>query len=807
MNYRKKKHNKKKTIFLSVITFILISLLFVFYKLYFTNMTFNEVKKDSVSTPISLTSDNIESSLKNTNTNENLDKKEELPNEHVSNFDNDLIKINTNYQDELNSIGNNYFLKEFRNSYLISNFIDKKLILKSVNNQNYSESKKCISIFDNDTTITFDIPNKELVSKNGRYKNFFIDFFILQDEENEIELNLKWKNNKKEIVNTRELLIPKLKNETEQKRWYYFCINLGKLDRKYKNFNEKKSLTNNNILIKKEILYHNLKLEIENGTNYNKNSNNIENKVFITPPKLYTIEKKAWYNKKKKNIIFFDIDNLTTEIIEKDSLILPNLYFLSRNGNYYKDCSSNSLNKELSITSYLTGFYASELYYKNKKEKLQKSEKKDFFIEKQIITKKIRDTTLPKLYKNSGYETYHISNINQILKNFNLIQDLGFSNISLLTTESNESENNDEDDNNTDLKIVKNNKLILNLLETKLNISNDYSKKNIFMHIVLESKTEKQLKLIDNLLGNIINKFNSSANTFIFTSSHNQLEKNISNKDSFEIKKKPVIFYNSKGITNNISNFKINFFDITKTIIAYSALSLPPYYPGKNLLKLSNKQYEGREFIIREKNNLSKSIESKDFYYNFSSEDNSYLEILWKKIFDSDTNSNNIFYNVKNKRNLFNSVINRFRLKLHENNPADFIKKITLYNDSENIKEYKIELISKHKFIPFDNIANYYILKKNRKRNRYIEKITITVAPNKKEDFLIFFRKKNQKFLFKFKEKNSISYGENWIYAGEKNRFEEESQLGFSYNLQINKKLTLSSNVDIHIINYDIGKN
>jgi len=267
-----------------------------------------------------------------------------------------------------------------------------------------------------------------------------------------------------------------------------------------------------------------------------------------------------------------------------------------------------------------------------------------------------------------------------------------------------------------------------------------------------------------------------------------------------------VIFYNSKGITKSLSNFKANFFDITKTTVAYSALSLPSYYPGKNLLKFKNKQYDGREFIVREKNNLSKSIESKGFYYNFSSEDNSYSEKLWKKISDNDTKSNNTFYNVKNNTNLFNPVLNKFRINLHENNPADLIKKITLFNDSENIKKFKIEIISKHKFVLFDNIANYYKLKKNRKRNRYIDKITIAVAPNEIKEILLFFRKKNQKFFYKFKEKNSISYGENWIYAGEKNRFEEKSQLGFSNNLLINKNLRLSSDVDIHIINYDIGK-
>ena len=125
-------------------------------------------------------------------------------------------------------------------------------------------------------------------------------------------------------------------------------------------------------------------------------------------------------------------------------------------------------------------------------------------------------------------------------------------------------------------------------------------------------------------------------------------------------------------------------------------------------------------------------------------------------------------------------------------------------NNTDSLKDFSIEVISKQKFITFDKLKDYYKLKRNRRKNRYIEKIIVSVKPNESKQISIFFRKRDQMFHFKFKEKQKIGYGENWIYAGEKKKFDEESQLGLFNNLALTKNIKLSTNIDVHIMNYEI---
>ena len=778
MGYSKKKHNKNKIIILSVVSFLLITLGFMLYKIYFTNMIFSEIDKKKLKSNEIIKLGSISNAKIGT---EIIAPDTLLTYDSSDIFYNKLIKIDMNSLHEINSLPDNKFLKQVKTVLITPSNLTDNLLIKAIESEQFSENKKSLLIDDN-RTISINIENKELTTKNGKYKEFMIDFFVLQSETNSLKLTLKWKKYKAENAESIEFLIPKVKNETEKTKWYYFCVNLGKLDKKNALFNSKMSIADN-----KERLFYNLELKTEALLASNKTD--IVNSIYITPPKIYTIEKNAWYNKKKKNIIFFDISNLTTEHIENDSLLLPTIFKLSRNSNYFTDCSENSDDKNLAISSYLSGFYPSELYHKDSNVEKKSRNILDFMLEKEKVSKALRNTTISNLYKQAGYETHHFSNIEEIKNSFDLIQDLGFDNITTVTSKKDTDSYNDEE---IEHFFTEENELIFNLLESKLDLSKN--RKEQFFHIILETKNLNNLISIDNHIRNFLSKFDYMNNTIVLTSSYNYTNKKTNN--SFTRKNRPAIIYNKKGIKKAKNNYKVNLFDIVKTLLAYSSLNYPYHYPGKNLLKVG-KEYKGREFILKENNKFSRSIENDEFHYSFYSKNGFYEENLCNKEDDD------IFYSSKFNNKKYKKVLGQFRNKLQDQSAADFLKRLTVFNNTEVEREYIIEIISKQKFIEFDDLENYYKLKKNRRKNRYVNKISFFLGPNEEKEVDLFFRKRDQRFLFKFKDEMNIGYGENWIFAGLKKKFEEKSQFGFLKKTSKNP-LKLSSNTDVHIMNYEI---
>ena len=784
MGYRRKKNTKKQVILYFILVFILVSVSFVLYKNFFSSVIINTDNKEIIEKQN--TKNKTDSKNKSDKT--ILANSEKNPTPVINN--NRLIEVKDSFQYELNSFPKNYFLKRNYNLFISSiynsnNSLDSIYNFKSINNNQIIESKRTISI-NNSEIIDLDVRNNELFTKKGKLKKFFIDFFVLQETERDLVVKLKWKKNKVDTVQSFNLLIPKTKNEIETQKWYYFSVNLGKLDRKNQLFNHRKVYGD-----EKEQLYHKIELKIESIVR----DPSVDNKkeIFITPPQLYTVEKKEWFNKKKNNIIFIDVANLTTKDIEIDSTFLPNIYNLSQNGNYFKDCSANSENKELAITSYLTGFYPSELYYKDQEKNQIISN--DFTDERQKITSSLRNMTFAKFLKNKGYETSHISNIKSVVNNFNLIQDLGFQNNTTLIDE--ESDNGDSNKSDFDTFQSKMIHKLFNSLNLKLNLYRNV--KEFFIHIIIDSKSRKDLKIIDTLLGEFLKKSKDMNNTIVLTSSYQQ------QNDDMEFKfyrryKKPTIFFNTKNIKDTkINEYRVNLFDIVKTTLAYSNISYPYHYPGKNLLKVGI-NYPGRNFVLKENGHNSKSIENEKFYYKFTFEDGSkYSENLFN------FEGNGKFYNDPLNKIKYKQTLKELRSKLQNQSGADFLKKITFFNNTEEIREYSLELISKQKFILFNDIENYYRLKKNKRKNRYIKKIKLEIEPNEKKELSFFFRKRDQKFLFKLKNKSNIGYGENLIPITNTNRFEEKSNLGFFNNLSTSK-MKFSSSFDIQIINYELYK-
>ena len=458
--------------------------------------------------------------------------------------------------------------------------------------------------------------------------------------------------------------------------------------------------------------------------------------------------RKRWNRKKKKSIVLFDIAGLQDSLINDTT----NFPFFSKMKEKSKSftktqlLSSNRYQSKLSLLKCIEPYLMLNDSFPFQKE--------DIFEKVEIISE-LRNSSMPYIYDASGYNTFYYGHksdeyveFSKLFNNSSFFSGGSSSDIKILQKFSNEINENKDAENfyyvDLNMEAIDNN-LYLRSVDSYL--------KELFFHI--KSKVD----------------INDYIFVILSSSSENIYDPMLT------------MFYSEKSIDQKEISDKVNLMDISKTILSYSKLKMPYYFSGKNLV--AKQGFEERTDI------LGSDLDTLMFYND---------DILFKKQKYSD-NYETIHLSDKNintKKEDLGHIYNNFILQNYE---GDHIKYLIFKNKSDQPITFNLKITSKNRFILLDNVKDYYLQKK--KKRRYENKIIAEIQPFSKDTVKLFYRKRNQNFNFKFNEKIRLAYGALSISAGEVKDFYEESAFGVDHT--ITDKEEVFMDYDIKILNRRIN--
>jgi hypothetical protein len=278
---------------------------------------------------------------------------------------------------------------------------------------------------------------------------------------------------------------------------------------------------------------------------------------------------------------------------------------------------------------------------------------------------------------------------------------------------------------------------------------NKYSE-NLFYVNLLRNEEEDYLKETDYILKQLFDRFNKEKELddvlflFISTDSDAKMTKHIT------------MFYQKDNIQSSVDSSYISLCDISKTLMNSSNLEIPLYFSGRDLNKSDEfkkpEYYPGateESVILYNDDHLYKkkklSILNKYFYYDFNT-----------------TEEYEITDNIKKQE--LDSLF-------HSNLKGNYFKHILYYNHSGEKKIFKVKISSSDRFITYSDVADYYNLeKKNGKYELEVEVNSLSGCW-----ISLYYTNGFQKFEYEFNKKYKISYGQDKINLGEKDKLIENS--------------------------------
>ncbi|MBN2790033.1 MAG: hypothetical protein JXR69_07575 [Candidatus Delongbacteria bacterium] len=455
--------------------------------------------------------------------------------------------------------------------------------------------------------------------------------------------------------------------------------------------------------------------------------------------------KPRWDRKKKKSIVIFDIAGLKDSLIS-DTTAFPLLSKIRSRSKYFPKTFLQSLNRYESKVSFLKCL---DTY-------LNLDNFPPYKDEKTIIMDSLRYSSLPEIYDLSGYNTHFYGsrseNDNGIITMFNnssvFFHDPG-SNSHMI-------------------------KKFYNDINENKNAENFY-----FLDLNCETDDHNlYLRNIDYFLREyffyVKTKVNLNDYIFIFISS--------SSDKIYE----PLItmFYSEGNIEPVRITARINLTDVAKTILNYSKLRSPDHFNGNDLSSTS--EIESRMSILGSELDTLIFYDEKFIYKKQKYSENFKLETIAEET-----------YIVRKKQDIEHD----YKEAVLREYEGDYVKYFIFRNNSEKVKNYNIKINSKSRFVPFNNIEDYYSQKK--KRGQYDHTLSVEVKPFTNDTIKLFYRQEDQIFKMKFDTKLRLSYGALSIFAGELKEFYEES--GFGRDRTVYNKQEVFQDYDVKIFNRRIN--
>jgi hypothetical protein len=455
--------------------------------------------------------------------------------------------------------------------------------------------------------------------------------------------------------------------------------------------------------------------------------------------------RRRWDRKKKKSIVVFDIAGLRDSLIN-DTTKFPFFSKIKERSKYFTRTqllSSNRFQSKLSILKCLEPY-------------LVLDEKAPFKKEKSKVMTDLRNSSMPEIYDNSGYNTYYYGSNIEDKKYFSKF----FNNSSLFTDK-------------TDREIR-----IIQKFDNEINENKDAEN---FYYVDLNTDvidSDYYLRSVDSYLKELFFHIKSKVdmNDYIF------VILSTSNKNIFD----PMLtmFFSEKSIDMKEIDTKVDLTDISKTILSYSKLKIPYYFSGNNLAK--EKEIEDRSSI------LGSDTDTLMFYNE---------NILFKKQKYSDKYELITVKENEDSGRKKEDVAFEYEQQIIDQYSGDYIKYLIFKNESNQPINYNLKINSKNRFIKLDDVGNYY--SKKRTYRRYEDKVIVELEPFSVDTIKLFYRNREQTFSMKFDKKIRLAYGALSINAGEVKDFYEESQFGVDHTV-INKQ-EVFKNYDVKIFNRRIN--
>ncbi|MDA3884404.1 MAG: hypothetical protein PF638_02315, partial [Candidatus Delongbacteria bacterium] len=370
--------------------------------------------------------------------------------------------------------------------------------------------------------------------------------------------------------------------------------------------------------------------------------------------------RRRWDRKKKKSIVVFDIAGLRDSLIN-DTTKFPFFSKIKERSKYFTRTqllSSNRFQSKLSILKCLEPY-------------LVLDEKAPFKKEKSKVMTDLRNSSMPEIYDNSGYNTYYYGSNIEDKKYFSKF----FNNSSLFTDK-------------TDREIR-----IIQKFDNEINENKDAEN---FYYVDLNTDvidSDYYLRSVDSYLKELFFHIKSKVdmNDYIF------VILSTSNKNIFD----PMLtmFFSEKSIDMKEIDTKVDLTDISKTILSYSKLKIPYYFSGNNLAK--EKEIEDRSSI------LGSDTDTLMFYNE---------NILFKKQKYSDKYELITVKENEDSGRKKEDVAFEYEQQIIDQYSGDYIKYLIFKNESNQPINYNLKINSKNRFIKLDDVGNYYSKKRTYRR-------------------------------------------------------------------------------------------
>jgi hypothetical protein len=439
----------------------------------------------------------------------------------------------------------------------------------------------------------------------------------------------------------------------------------------------------------------------------------------------------------KKGVIIFDISGLSCSSVS-DSLLLPNLYRISKTSASYENTFNLSPDRITSLKSFIECVPPYKIF----------DEKEPYLNYKKIIADSLRNSSLPEVYENAGYSVKFFSSDTILYRETKKYFSTSF--------------------------LAGSKKQMIETIYRE--IGTDSASEFIYFADMGNNKDGADyLKNTDLLIGELIRITKDALEVeplylFISTLSDSSYSPCLS------------LFYKKDIETSSDTTF-VSITDIGKTLLNFSSVRYPNYFGGYDIDNFDvgalREYFAGSvqdTLLLFDENFVYKSIKYSPKY--------SYYDIKERK----DATGENLRINEK-----YEESMSRYF-------GGDYVKYVILKNNTEQNREFKINLRSRRRFEELTSLNNYYA--QTTKYYRYTKDINREVGAGKSDTVKIYYASMYQDFLFKFDSKYNVSYGASGINAGNVDSFDENSYYGLRFT---GANETVFDDYDIRIYNLRVN--